>query len=303
MLNKCLEQLGGKLGEQWAALILTPAFLFWAGGLCAWIQRHHLISLQHRTESVSSLGMALLIISCLIGLAICALAVQKLAPRVLRILEGNWKPWMEWLRVRMVGRQTAKAGFMSQRLQVLEAKRRELGLSFTEDSEHVALDKKLRGIPSESYGRMATRFGNILRAAEQWPNEKYGLDAAVCWPRLWLLLPEDVKKDLTDARASLDAGAVAWVWSALFIIWTVWAWWALVVGIIGVLVAYQWILGAAEVYGDLIESTFDVHRTKLYEALRWPLPMNAEEEVKSGHCMTEYLWRGSDQPSTVFINR
>ncbi|WP_277883236.1 hypothetical protein [Nostoc flagelliforme] len=33
MPTKFLESLGGKLAENWAANILTPAFVFWMGGL------------------------------------------------------------------------------------------------------------------------------------------------------------------------------------------------------------------------------------------------------------------------------
>ena len=39
MPTKFLESLGGKLAENWAANILTPAFVFWIGGLLAWVLR------------------------------------------------------------------------------------------------------------------------------------------------------------------------------------------------------------------------------------------------------------------------
>lgn len=126
------------------------------------------------------------------------------------------------------------------------------------------------------------------------------LDAAVCWPRLWLLLPKEAKKDLTETRGGLDAGAVAWLWSVLFLVWTVLAWWAAAVGVVAAVLAHRWMIGAAETYGDLLESAFDVHRTRLYAALRWPLPANAAEEREAGRRLTEYLWRGSDRSGTTF---
>ncbi|MEH1778505.1 MAG: hypothetical protein V7K67_24855 [Nostoc sp.] len=39
MSAKILESFGSKLAEQWVATLLTPAFVFWAGGAAAGLQR------------------------------------------------------------------------------------------------------------------------------------------------------------------------------------------------------------------------------------------------------------------------
>ena len=41
MPDSLWTSLAGKLGEQWAAALLSPAFAFWAGGLVAWSQSDH----------------------------------------------------------------------------------------------------------------------------------------------------------------------------------------------------------------------------------------------------------------------
>jgi hypothetical protein len=48
----------------------------------------------------------------------------------------------------------------------------------------------------------------------------------------------------------------------------------------------------------LKQALVHVHRGKLYEALRWPLPDTPAAEPASGAALTAYLWRGleSDQP-------
>jgi hypothetical protein len=140
---------------------------------------------------------------------------------------------------------------------------------------------------------MPTRLGNILRAAERRPYERYGLDAIVCWPRLWLLLPETAKKELQEARTQLINGVRIFAWSLLFLIWTIWSWWAIPAAIGSALFAYCWILDTAIVYGDLIEAAFDLYRPLLYQSLRFPLPNNAAEEKAMGEQVTQYLWRGS----------
>ncbi len=149
---------------------------------------------------------------------------------------------------------------------------------------------------------MPTKLGNILRSAENRPWDKYGLDAVICWPRLWLLLPEEVKKELSEARASLDSAARTLLWGVLFLVWTIWAWWALLVGLIIAIWAYQWALNAAEVYGDLLESTFDLHRFSLYDMLRWPPPENSVVEKEEGTKLTRYLFRGILASPVTFKN-
>lgn len=56
--------------------------------------------------------------------------------------------------------------------------------------------------------------------------------------------------------------------------------------------AYCWILDTAEVYGDLIESVFDLYRGLLYQSIRRAQPDSPEEEREAGQKLTEYLWRG-----------
>ncbi|WP_392533732.1 hypothetical protein [Nostoc sp. C117] len=147
---------------------------------------------------------------------------------------------------------------------------------------------------------MPTKLGNILRAAESRPYDKYGLDAVICWSRLWLVLPDGVKKELQEARSSLNTAPRFWLWSLLFIVWTVWAWWAVPAGLLGLIFAYYWTVDAAGVYCSLLESAFDLYRLELYKSLRWPIPINPKQEQESGKQLTIYLLRGSDQDRPIF---
>ncbi len=61
----------------------------------------------------------------------------------------------------------------------------------------------------------------------------------------------------------------------------------------GVVGAHRWILGSAETFGELVESTFDLYRRARYEAVRWPLPATPAEEQATGRALTEYLCWGS----------
>jgi hypothetical protein len=63
----------------------------------------------------------------------------------------------------------------------------------------------------------------------------------------------------------------------------------------------SWTLDSATLYGDLIESAFDLYRFSLYQSLRFPLPKTIAEEEALGLKVTEYLYRGTYPPGLDFI--
>ena len=140
---------------------------------------------------------------------------------------------------------------------------------------------------------MATRLGNRLRAAETRPDDRYGLDAITCWPRLWLVVPQAAQDEVTAARRALDACAEVWLWAALFCGWGVLSWWTVPVGVVVAAGAYRAILAAAGVYAELVVACYDLNRTALYRALRWPVPGTPAEERTAGRELTRYLARGA----------
>lgn len=304
MPSKFLESLGGKLAEQWAANLFTPAFVFWMGGLAAWIQRFSWSKLQQWfTQLVEPLQVAVLVSSLLL-IAASAFAVQKFDLTVLRLFEGYWPVWMFSLHRWLVKRKKRWFDRMEKRWQDLADKRNQEGLTAEELNEFVSIDWQLRQVPSDPKRLMPTKLGNLLRAAETRSSEKYGLDAIICWTRLWLVLPDTVKKELQEARADLNTAARVWLWAIFFFIWVIWAWWAIPIGFFAALFAHRWMLDTAATYGDLLESAFDIHRMQLYKSLCWPLPRNPAEEYELGIQLTEYLWRGSkgDKPEFVHPN-
>jgi hypothetical protein len=291
MSAKFLESFGSKLAEQWVATLLTPAFVFWAGGAAAGLQRFGWKRASTWfSQQPEPLQIALLVgVFCVI--AASAFVVQRFDLPVLRFLEGYWHPWLRPFRRWLIAKEVKRSQRISDRWQTL-ASLDPAQLTTEQRDEFVQLDWQQIHLPLPNQ-LMPTRLGNILRAAEQRPLEKYGLDAIVCWSRLWLLLSDAVKKDLQEARADLNTAVRVWLWSLLFIIWTIWAWWAAPVGIISAIFAYYyWALDAARNYGELIEATFDLHRNLLYQSLRWNLPADTEEERRVGQKLTEYLWRG-----------
>jgi len=287
--------LAGKVGEQWAAAVLTPAFAFWAGGLAAWAvpdRWHRLDQWLHAAPLTVAVAAA---VGALILVVVSGTVVERLPLPLLRLLEGYWPRWLGPLRRALVRARGRRMRRSEERWQALAAAADEGDTDAR--AAFVALDAHLRRVPALAGNRMPTRLGDVLRAAETWPADKYGLDAPKCWPRLWLVLPETARKELSDARSSLDQGAAAWLWGLLFAVWIPWAWWAVIVAIFVPAGAYLWMLSAARGYGDLIESAFDVHRAALYEAVGYRAPSDPALEVEAGRALTAYLWHGTPPPT------
>jgi len=68
---------------------------------------------------------------------------------------------------------------------------------------------------------------------------------------------------------------------------------ALPIAVIMMFIAYHWALQAANTYGKLLETAFDLYRPLLYQALRFPLPAEPATEIEAGKNLTAYLLRGT----------
>lgn len=303
MLAQLDQVLGEKVAEKWPAWALMPSFVFWVGGLACWAARHpegwaaFLAWLGGSTQVVQA-GLLILGLFVVVSSGVVA---QQFSTETLRLFEGYWPRWAWPLRRLMSAWAAWRLKSAAARFQQLEAKRPHQ-LSPAESDEHARLDWQLIHTPALPQQLMPTRLGNILRAAETRPANKYGLDVIICWPRLWLLLSEETRAELAASRATLDAAAHVCFWGLLSLIWCLWSWWAVPVGLLITLGAYRRMLAAGEVYGSLLESAFDVHRVLLYQSLRWPLPRSPAEERQSGAALTAYLWRGSEEPTPVFTS-
>jgi len=168
---------------------------------------------------------------------------------------------------------------------------------------------------SEIYGRyplsrnqvMATRLGNILRAAERYPNDRYGADTVLVWPRLYPLLPDNVITSMAQARESLEfllvLSALATAFGALSGIYLVvmaapiWLfllcfWGALAIAIL----AYRSSLGAALLYAEVLRSAFDLYRLDVLTNMRLPAPTAASAERERWTELTDLVLRNEPLP-------
>ena len=116
----------------------------------------------------------------------------EIASAIDRLPELSFDEWNEY--------ETLRTIFQTQQ-QTREA------LTATDALTYAQLESQLKRFPTQPERMMPTRLGNVLRAAEGRSAAKYGLDSIICWPALWLVLPEAAKTELQAARSELDRAA------------------------------------------------------------------------------------------------
>jgi hypothetical protein len=305
MTAKILEGAGGKIAENWFPTLLSSPFLFWAGGLVITLQKFGWRSaLDWLGQQPEPIQLGVLVVG-LGGAIASAFLVERFEFAILRGLEGYWHPLFEPLRKRCIQHYQRHQHRLEADLKRLWTK---APRSPEDDRElhriHLELDilpLDLDSGPTNPH-LMPTRLGNILRTYERKSLEKYGLDAIICWPRLWCLLPDAARNDISSARAELNAAVRLFIWSLLFWVWIPWSGLALPIGAVSAWTAYRWATAAAQTYGILIETAFDLYRDRLYIALRLPLPQDSAEEWEMGYALTQYL-RNSTGGTMHFLSR
>ncbi len=292
--------LGGKVGERWAVLLASPALVFWIGGLLAWVQAHGGVAGRGWTAletawkagpgGSSGTAQVLAVVGALLVIATSARLTETVTFGVIRLMEGYWpRPAapLHWLvmavRNRFAERRSARWRDLA---------RNRADLTGRSHRAYLRLTAWRSRQPADPADRMPTRLGNLLRAAESRPRHRYGLEAVVCWPHLWLVLPDHVRAEVAAARGRLDEHARVWLWGLLISVWTVFTWWALPVALVAMTVGYRLTVSSAATYGQLVQAAYDLHRRALYEALDRERPDDADSEVAAGAELSRFLQRG-----------
>jgi hypothetical protein len=302
-MTKFLEALAGKLAERWLTLLLLPGALYLAAVTVA-------VELGHRrwydlsllrdsltriaTDPVTnSPGAVVLGLAGLLAAATAfGIAAQALGTSV----------WRWWL--------IQAHGPVSLWLTARRAARWDRAHREFQDALLVAGQAQLDGTPNapelvraaEHRNAVLTRIapvrpqrpfwlGDRIAAVDRRVLERYQLDLASAWPRLWLVMPDATRAELGTAQitvsniARLSGWAVCYL--ALGMIW----WPAAVIGAITVVTAWRRVRTAGDTLAELVESTVDIHGRALADSLGIPCPGPLTVDV--GAEITTLLRKGS----------
>ncbi|MFB7336983.1 hypothetical protein ACFC00_35985, partial [Streptomyces adustus] len=117
-----------------------------------------------------------------------------------------------------------------------------------------------------------TWVGDRLRACRVRVERAYGLDLDAMWPRLWLILPDTTRTEITTARDAFSASARLMAWALLYLPLTLWWWPAAPIALVIAVSAQVKTRESTNVLADLLESTVDLHARELATRLGQPDP-------------------------------
>lgn len=308
-----VSDLGGKVGQRFADLLLSPALGFWLAGLLAWVTGHGGLTgddngwaaLRRTWEDAAgsakddALTQIVVASTAVLLIAASARVVEEFTLPVLRLLEGYWPVWAEPARAWRIRRHARKLDAAAEHWRDLTRRRDQLASA--EQRILARLNAARSRTPVATGDRTPTALGDVLKAMETRPRHRYGLDAVVCFPRLWHVLPDAAREDLRVTRRALDDAVRFWLWCLLLLVWTAWAWWAPVIAILGTWVAYRTALLRADGFSEVVQSCFDVYRDQFYEALGFQRPPVPADERRAGVELTAWLERG--RPPTILAPR
>ncbi|MFC5954930.1 hypothetical protein ACFP51_10630 [Streptomyces pratens] len=284
-MTRFLEALGGKLAERWIALMLGPSVLLMsvaAVGVTLGHRRWHDIGLLltrlnelsaepalRNTGTLILLLAGLLAASAGMGLAATGLGVtverlwlatrpQWLADRRRRRWEDAHAAFNHALVEAARAEGTPEAAAAAARARELNARRNRIGLAAPDH-------------PFWLGDRIAAVDTRIWRA--------YRLDITSAWPRIWLILAEDVRAEIVTSRTRLAAAARLMAWAVGYVaVGAVW-WPSAVVGAVTAATAWRRARIAGVAFADLAESAVDLHGRQLAESLGIPCDGALTEDV------------------------
>ncbi|WP_432026138.1 hypothetical protein [Streptomyces sp. 1222.5] len=261
-----LAELGKQMAGRWAALLVLPGAFYVstaavavllghghaldAGVLAAWLDSVAAAPASGRFGTVLIGAAGFTAVSAAAGLA--AAAAAQLVERVwwasgeeplLRTLAASrgrrWRRAEE--RVAAALREFTASGGSPPTAQALRA----------------AIARRDAICPEPA--SRPTWMGDRLYAVDERVHDTYHLDLSAAWPRLWLLVPDAARAELSEARAGVGAGARLMGWGLLYLPLAV-VWWPAAVLAAGVLIAARHRARlAVGVQADLVEAAVDLY--------------------------------------------
>jgi hypothetical protein len=298
VIDEFWGQTAGKLADRWAA-VSSSALVFWIGLVLAQVLSRGRGATTDAVDRVlkehGPATQVLILVVVLLAVAASGVIMQRLTAPALRLFEGYWPTPLRRVRDRRLDQVAKRLTADNDRWQYLAVTVQEGTPRRDELDEFNRLEARLRRFPDRELDCMPTKVGNILRAAETRPADRYGVGVVTLWPHLWAVLPDAQRQDLAAARLALDNAVTACLWAVLFLVAaTPITWWAPVPAIAAAVAAWtSWIPARAAVFADLVEAAYDLHRLDLYRALGVPVPTSREAEPAAGRALTELVLRGT----------
>ncbi|NUT50722.1 MAG: hypothetical protein HOV94_25950 [Saccharothrix sp.] len=293
-MNAFLTELGRNLAGRWAAVLALPAAVFVAVAAAAIVlgpsHALDLALLRTRVTAVSTgpalvwTAMGFLAATTAVGLAVTALGGAVI---------GSWgatgtglgRPFTA-LRHRRWHRAAAQADIAIRAV-----------LAAPDDRRARATARRAvlrRDAISETEPNCPTWAGDRLRAVADRVRRGTGLDLTTTWPRLWLVLPDAARAEVTAVQERCAAAARTPVWGLACLVVGAYWWPALVPALWLLSLSPRRIRRAVGVYADLVEASVDMHGRDVAQHLGFELTGRLTPEI--GEQVTEAFQKRPTRP-------
>jgi hypothetical protein len=291
MIEAFFGQLGVKLFEKWSSLILLPGLLFVAAAVTATVVGHpgrlDLSTIANRVDDahleLSTVGRGIL----LLAVALVAAAAAGVLARGLGMATLRW--WLGAWPLRSLARFGTER--RRQLWNELQERFESLVLAGGDHRENALGLARARNRIAVAEPQRPTWMGDRLAAVESRVAGAYGLDLVACWPRIWLLLPEPARGEVTVARAAVDSSASLAGWGVLYLLLGAVWWPAAIVGVLTWLTAYLAGRNTIAAHAELVESVVDLQGATLARSLDVDCPDAITPAV--GREVTRRIRKGS----------
>lgn len=301
MFATVLQELKGYFGRDFLLAAFLPILLFAGLSLMLYLEvTQGLGTALAGWENLPTLARTVVIAGTVIAVVVAAYLLYNGQYVIVRLFEGYWPQVraLLWLR-------NYRVGLYRKRWEYLDHLAQQAGTG-TEINEIQSEQLVFYPPPNHLDQMMPTRLGNILRAAEIYPHERYGIDAAVIWPRLRPLLKPETLALLEDRKTTLTfmlsmcllSAAFSLVWCPVLALATD-RWDLFLLCALGWPLAwlcYQNAVQSAVAYGEQLRATFDLHRHDLLRALNRPIPADADAERKEWLRLGRFFYRNLPLP-------
>jgi hypothetical protein len=299
LLGEFGVELGRSFADKWVSWLALPGALFLAAFATACtLGQDHALDVSRLTSQVTAwahdagattAGGQIVVLAAVLAAALTVgLAAGGLGAALERIvLAADWRSWPS------LPRTVARRRTESRRLRWDIADQR-YNTQLADAARAVAVNRQ----PDAAVRHDARRARNAI-AMEQpdrptWSGDRihavavrlrrdHRLELPVLWPYLWLLLPDQDRKEIVAARYALTRAVELGAWAVLYVP-LIYLWWpaSAIVLVLGVL-SRERTRSAADGYARLIEAAVRLHARDVAHQLgidfSGPLPVDAGDRI------------------------
>lgn len=227
---------------------------------------------------------------------VLVVVLQPLQQAVVRLLTGDWGD-------SAVTRVLSRPGLWLHRRRRKNLQKESQAAQGSEQTPEeirsAAAAARLRRMYPPADDLLPSRLGNVLRAGQGRAGKRYGLEAGVLWPRIHPLLPQRTAAMIDGQRDQLDMCmyfcgtflSATLIGAGLLATHGVWLLVALPTLLLALL-CYRAAVAAAVLFGELLETAFDLYRFDLLRALHLPLPADRNSERDANALLSRFLLQG-----------